>query len=231
MKCIIYTPDEAFGKLDSIDGSVIISGVLEEASSADKAFFLELFNVNENELTKTFSRYFHWFNIIHELCHIIAIKNGVICDDLLATEWMVNRIASAFWRSFGNHDVYKKQLSAVKKAKDNMKNPIPDGISFEDFYSRYSEMPDETMSLYAYFQFTLVERALMLNESIYDVLDEYGLNVLHNDIQETLSQCNQDSDPQQIVNSACEVFRKMGLNIPSVAVIYCNNPNVQCAPK
>lgn len=224
----IYTPQEAFDKLSEIEGSVIITGVIEAASDTEKALMQPMFGVGDT-LSSSFKLYFHWFNIVHELSHIITAKNGIPNNDLLTTEWMVNKIATAFWRTFGDDDVYQRLVEVVKKARQSIPNPVPGNTNFEEFYANYSDMEDDTMLLYAYFQFTLVDRALSLTNDIYSVLEEYGLKT--REIACDLTQYDHNSGAQEVVDAAISAFRDMGIEVPDVTVIFCSNPNVHCAPK
>ncbi|MCL2406875.1 MAG: hypothetical protein FWC95_02985 [Defluviitaleaceae bacterium] len=229
MNRVIYTPDEAFAKMESIDGSVIITGVFNEANESDKAMMATFLNTDAEKAEEVFNLYFHWYNIVHELCHIVAMHNNIHPTELVPVEWMVNRMAAAFWRTFGNRAVYGELREAVAKAKAGLPNPVPENMGFEDFYVDYHNMDDSTMQLYAYFQFSLVDRALKETESIYDVLDEYGLKPTK--VNADISRYIPGSDPQEIIDSAIQIYRDMGVGVPSVQVLFCDNPNVHCAPK
>lgn len=227
----ILTTDEAFEKLSDIDNSVIISGTINESSDEEKALIKSFFSVNDTKLERTFDIYFHWFNIVHELCHIVMNNNGFQSEDLIEVETMANQIAAAFWRTFGDPAMYQELQSIVTRALENIDNPIPSGTSFTDFYNDYISMPDDTMSIYAFFQFTLVSDALSSTQTLNNILISYGLKANAEVSSNAMKHMSEKTDPQEIIDTAISIFSEMGFTLPRVTILYCDNPNVQCAPK
>jgi len=190
-----------------------------------------MLGVNQNQVDECFNLYFHWFNIIHELSHILASNNGVPRrNNLVEKETMVNRIAASFLREFGDIDSYKRLQLIVDNAQEQLESPIPVSASFDEYFSDYKGEDDRDMAKYAFLQLTLARKALHSTEGIYDVLSHYRItNVRKVEKNKTCSVKNIDA--QHTIDEASAILGEMWLIVPKVTVIYCNNPLIHCAPK
>jgi hypothetical protein len=228
----VYTSEEALSVRNSIEGAVIITGIIEGADEKSRQNIQSMFGVSESEVNECFNLYFHWFNVIHELSHIMASNNGVQdINDIVRKETMVNRIAASFLREFGDIELYKRLQLVVDNAQKQLESPIPVGVSFDEYFSKYTAKSDRDMSQYAFFQITIVENLLDSTESIYEVLNQHGIIINKIPENSKLRSINKNIGTQQIIDEASAIFIEMGLVVPKVTVIFCDNPLIHCAPR
>ena len=152
----------------------ITTGQFETGTREQQAAFVQL--LGPEDVQYKFDFYFHWYNIAHEYGHCLC--NYYESDMIdLKQEFLVNRFAVSLWRYAG----YEKELLYLQKMLNGIiqgiKNPIPSGISMEDYYEQIWGT-DQLMdaAVYGYLQFRSVLMALESRVELPHVLKEMGIH-------------------------------------------------------
>lgn len=205
----------------------IYTGQFEKGTPEQQAAFLQLFGP-ENTQYK-FDFYFHWYNVIHEYGHCLCSYHG---SDIigLAQEFLVNRFAVNIWRCAGYEEELNSLQKMVTEILQRMDNPVPDGISFTDFYEQIWETEQITeVSIYGYFQFKSVQMALEGREDLTAILKEMGI---HKEINKTLpfhkTYLVSAETAKEALHDIRHLLDNLGIEQPTVNVKLVDDPEVQC---
>lgn len=205
----------------------IYTGQFEKGTQEQQEVFIRLFGT-ENVRYK-FDFYFHWYNIVHEYGHCLC--NYYESDIVgLKQELLVNRFAVSFWRYAG----YEKELKSLKKMLNEilqkMKNPVPDHMSFIEYYEQIWET-DRIMevSIYGYFQFKSVQKALEDRNELAAILREMGI---HKEINKSLFSHKKYSisaeTAKEVLNDLQHLLDNLGIEQPIVELELVDDPSIHC---
>lgn len=215
-------------------GNLIVTGMIEFADANDKKEFT-YFLGEDPKLTESFNLYFHWYNLIHELGHILRFTNDIkyYKDIPILEEKLVNDFAVAYWKEHGEKDKINKVYNIVCKALEKLDNPCGDE-SLIEYYSDSNnfDKASQDSNMYAYIQFSLVKNAIEnINHSLFEELSNQGFKVKKSVNKEKLIYNELNNDIQIIINDAISTLEKYGINIGGVKVFEFHHPHVHCAGK
>lgn len=216
-------------RINEYKGPCILTGMLEHSDKNDVEMFRDLFG-NSDEFEDEYNLYFHWYNMIHELGHLIYMKNKS------AFEWIspvyeekhVNDLAVAYWRTYGEKARLDRVYEIVTRIISQLKPPCSD----EDILTHYEDEKafreaSRDSNDYAFIQFSLVKHAIeTIDTDFYETLKIKGFDVRNNT---ACKLAYSDLDIQMIVDDAVEVVRSHGLHMPDVKVFEYYHPHVHCA--
>lgn len=205
----------------------IYTGQFEKGTQGQQEVFIQLFGT-ENVRYK-FDFYFHWYNIVHEYGHSLCsyYESDIVG---LKQELLVNRFAVSIWEYAG----YEKELKILQKMLNEilqkMKSPVPDNMSFIDYYEQIWET-DRIMevSIYGYFQFKSVQKALEDRNELAAILGEMGI---HKEINNSLFSHKKYSisveTAKEVLNDLQHLLNNLGIEQPIVELELVDDPSIHC---
>jgi hypothetical protein len=204
----------------------IISGRYEYGSKDQQEGYHQLFGT-EN-IQEKFDIYFHWFNLIHEVGHILVDLQNIELDQV-EEELFANSFAVAYWRTVDKGDNLKRVQNIVEDILNVMPSPIPVGSSFQDYFKSIwgTEIMNSVM-MYGYFQISCVEEAFKLNKSLKDVLLEVGYEDTDvSSLKAYLEEVN-SSNSGKVLSECISNLNDIGIKIADVTIELVDNPEIQC---
>ncbi|WP_298141230.1 hypothetical protein [Flavobacterium sp.] len=118
-----------------------------------KAFTKEVTG-SEEEGKRMFGLFFNGFYLIHEYGH--AYQETYDHENSKASyqnEHLANTIAMLYWRKIGKKKELKQCYELAKKMFAKLPNPVPEGISKEEYLTKNYEEATQNPFVYAYMQF------------------------------------------------------------------------------
>lgn len=196
-------------------------------SDIKQAAFIQLFGP-ENVQYK-FDLYFHWYNIAHEYGHCLC--NYHESDIIgLKQELLVNRFAVGIWKYAG----YEKELKSLQKMLSeilqNMKSPVPDNMSFIDFYeSIWGTDQIMEVPIYGYFQFKSVQMALEDDSELAAVFKEMGIRKeINHSICPYREYVISAETAKEVLSDLQHLLNRLGVEQPVVDMELVDDPSIQC---
>lgn len=124
----------------------------EQVIPEQKQFFYEIAG-SEAEGKKFFGLFFNGFYLPHELGHAYeyVIKGETIGS--YKGEYFANTVAILWWKKHHREKELKECYEAAKKMWAKLPNPVPEGSTIEDFFSKNYEQASANPYVYGYMQF------------------------------------------------------------------------------
>lgn len=204
----------------------IMSGKFETGSEEQKMGYAML--LGQENIQYKFDLYFHWYNLVHEMGHCVVEACGKQLSPLME-EMFVNEFAVGYYRYIGDDERLGELQTMLQAAVDNMPSPVPEGESFEEYYSRIWGT-EELMSVmvYGYLQLNSVLLALKKDKPFGEILAELGLTP---GSSETV-RCElpiTSENAEAFLNSARENLIRLGIDVPEIRIQLLDDPMIQCA--
>lgn len=118
-----------------------------------KAFTKEVTG-SEEEGKRMFGLFFNGFYLIHEYGHAYQetydYENSKVSYQ---NEHLANTIAMLYWRKIGKKKQLKQCYELAKKMFAKLPNPVPEGMSKEEYFTKNYEEATQNPFVYAYMQF------------------------------------------------------------------------------
>ena len=118
-----------------------------------KAFTKEVTG-SEEEGKRMFGLFFNGFYLIHEYGHAYQetydYKNSKVSYQ---NEHLANTIAMLYWRKIGKKKELKQCYELAKTMFAKLPNPVPDGMTKEEYFTKNYEEATQNPFVYAYMQF------------------------------------------------------------------------------
>ncbi|MCI8941229.1 MAG: hypothetical protein HFH12_14820 [Dorea sp.] len=143
----------------------------------------------------------------------------------------MNRFAVSIWQYAGYEDELKSLQKMIDEILQRVKNPVPDNMSFIDYYEQIWET-DEIMkvAVYGYFQFKSVQMALENRENLETVFEEMGI---HKKISNRCPFYKKYSisayTSKEALRDIQHFLDSLGVEQPLVDVKLVDDPSIQCA--
>lgn len=170
--------------------------------------------------------YFHWYNIMHELAHLIVSFNGAERLTDTAEEQYVNDFAVAYWALYGEDEKNDQLSSIVKYGLCQFISPSPDGENYLDFFQRnWGNGALYNFNDYGWFQFNCVNTSLHSHETLAHVIQR-RFGIREKFVHERISyDMHDENTSQRIVDDARAILTGWGLTIPPVTIKFIDNPD------
>ena len=207
-------------------GYKIISGRYETGTQVQQMGYNQLFG-NE-KIQEKFDLYFHWFNIVHEIGHIVVDLQKVDMDKV-DEELFANCFAVAYWRSVDNSNNLAKVQHMISDILKYMPSPIPKNIIFNDFFKSIwgTEQMNSVMT-YGFFQISCVSEAFKSNKSLSDLLSEVGYENINTSAVKAYNEDVNAENAGKVLNQCIENLNSIGVMITNVNIELVDNPEIQC---
>jgi hypothetical protein len=109
---------------------------------------------SEEEGKRMFGLFFNGFYLIHEYGHAYQetydYENSKVSYQ---NEHLANTIAMLYWRKIGKKKELKQCYELAKKMFAKLPNPVPEGMSKEEYFTKNYEQATQNPFVYAYMQF------------------------------------------------------------------------------
>ncbi len=129
----------------------------------DQEQFITFMGGDAGRGQKLYELYFYWYNIPHEIAHVLRTMFIPARENLWERIWeeetAVNQIAVSYWRAKGqNERLFQLELE-IQQALLNIPDPVPANEDRTVFLNRHhQDLTDPTS--YAHYQFNMVRYAL-----------------------------------------------------------------------
>lgn len=124
----------------------------EQVIPEQKHFFYEIAG-SEAEGKKFFGLFFNGFYLPHELGHAYeyVVKGETIGS--YKGEYFANTVAILWWKKHHREKELKECYEAAKKMWAKLPNPVPEGSTIEEYFSKNYEEASANPYVYGYMQF------------------------------------------------------------------------------
>lgn len=120
--------------------------------SEQQKFFYEV-SGSEIEGKKTFGYFFNGFYLPHELGHSLQkIIQGNL-NSSYESEYFANTVAILWWRKNGREKELKQCYESAKMIWQKIPNPLPDGVTIEEYFLKNYNEATQNPYTYGYMQF------------------------------------------------------------------------------
>lgn len=207
-------------------GYKIISGKYETGTKEQQIGYNQLFG--DERVQEKFDLYFHWYNIVHEIGHIIVDDQNVTMDKV-DEELFVNCFAVAYWRSVDKCNNLIKVQHMIQDILNHMPSPIPQGVSFHDYFkSIWGTEQMNSIMMYGYFQISCVSEAFKSNKHLSELLSELGYEYIDTSLVKEYSEMILSENATKVLNHCIKNLNDIGVSITDVSLELVDNPEIQC---
>lgn len=113
-----------------------------------------------SKASRLFGTLFNWFFVAHELCHYLQTRFAAHTDHW-QSERTANVVAVAYWREQpGGAQRLRWLHGQLRAILRRLPNPVPNGVSAQQFFNRNYQRLVFNPDAYGYFQFRFVVEAL-----------------------------------------------------------------------
>ena len=124
----------------------------DQVIEPQKQFFYEVAG-NEAEGKKLFGLFFNGFYLPHELAHAVEHYTKGDLKGSYKEEYFANIVAMLWWKKQGRSAELKTCYEMAKKVWAKLPNPIPAGITMEEYFTNNYEQATKDPYVYGYMQF------------------------------------------------------------------------------
>ncbi|MDO5292073.1 MAG: hypothetical protein Q4F05_04910 [bacterium] len=204
----------------------ILSGKFETGTDEQQEGYIHLFG--EEQVQHRFDLYFHWFNLIHEVGHVLVEQQKLHINPV-EEELFVNQFAVAYWRQVGADEYLAELKKIIEEVITRLPNPVPSKQSFVEFFRRiWGTAELYTVSMYGYFQLSCVIQALTEERTLEEILKRLGIDEPDISMMElTYIEASADN-AVQILSSCISNLHNAGIPMPAIRLELVDNPQIQC---
>jgi hypothetical protein len=116
--------------------------------------------------------YFYWYNIAHEVGHILRGQYHMMTQDPHAEEVACNAFAVAYWRARGEHARRAGLQERLRVALSTLDDPVPAGEDRKGYFLQHYRELGQTPYAYGHYQFGMVLEQLGREAPFVDTLRE-----------------------------------------------------------
>lgn len=185
---------------------------------------------NQKERGRAFYElYFYWYNLAHELGHVLQAAYGTAPASSFDAETTVNQFAVAYWHACHENDRLSQLGQWVREALASLEDPVPSGEDRSAYFDTHISELVKNPGAYGHYQFTMVLAVLEHPMSLLHALRTLGTPDVTEGKSVTQSPYSAvDADlPYRIVDDLREVLALYGVNLPEVQVLCAYSPMIQ----
>ncbi|MGM9989029.1 MAG: hypothetical protein ACI35O_17610 [Bacillaceae bacterium] len=204
---------------------VIASGRYETGSTDHQQNYQFFFG--EEQTKEKYDLYFHWYNIIHEVGHLLVELSGLVIHPA-DEEQLVNEFAVAYWQEVDKQGYLEKVEALVNDVLSRISRPIPEDVHFLDYFRENWGTLDMPIEMYGFFQMACVANAFSSNKNLPTILEELNYkNVtlpapVHH-YYEISTDCAHD-----VLNDCISYFKEMEIELLPIKLQLVDNPDMHC---
>lgn len=205
----------------------IISGKYETGTVEEQIGFAQLFG--EESVQKKFDLYFHWYNIIHEIGHVLVDTNNVNMDGV-NEELFVNSFAVAYWKEVDKKNNLNRVKEMIHHIIKDIPSPLTKESNFKEFFKKIwgTEIMNSVM-MYGYFQLCCVLEAFNLDKNLSDVLQEVGYKEISLSDMKPYSYDVNSENTEKVLENCLDNLKACGVtNLSEITLKLVDNPEMQC---
>jgi len=201
----------------------------EDMSAEIQGLFIEWMDNAPQKGQSFYELYFYWYNIPHELGHILRGYYSSRGDTNWQEENAVNSFAVAYWKARGESNRLQQFRQLVRSAFRKLADPVPIGEDrssyLDEHYGELASVP----SAYGHFQFSMVLNALEEKQNFIQALH----SLITTQAIETIPPHSTPypeitSDlPYQIVSDMRNYLAAYKVELPDIEVVREFSPNLQ----
>jgi len=124
----------------------------EQVIPEQKQFFYQLTG-SESEGKKAFGLFFNGFYLPHELGHAFEFVLRGNINNSYESEYLANTIGFLWWKKQHRDAELKQCYEYAKKMWSQLPNPVPEGSTVGEFFSKNYEEATKDPFVYGYLQF------------------------------------------------------------------------------
>ena len=212
-------------KKDSEEVTLIITGRYDQGTTEENELVSAILGGENTQ--ERFNIYFNWYNTIHEVGHLVSSLIGNNFS-FLEEERFANAFAVAFWKSYGNEEIFNELRSLVPFAVGKFNRPVAEDEDISDFAQLMeSGKIEANFNNYGWFQFSLVSQVLAENKDLENLLIDCGLTLTKIPEPKTLEFSSiSEHDIPKILKAVFTILADWGISIPrNIYHALSNNPN------
>ena len=203
----------------------ILTGSYKLAPKAQQEMIQKLFG---SDAEYKYEIYFHWYNIIHELGHVIMNFNCVDRPHPAEEEQLVNNFACAYWKFYGELEKLEDVNEIVRDTLSQFTVPDQKNVGYME-YAKENWGTDNffTFNNYGWFQYNSVLTAIAGMQNLEQVLDIMCDGKILPQRSDLFKYKVCDEMPMQIVEEAVKNLKEWGLCLPKkIEVVFCDDVNL-----
>lgn len=205
----------------------IISGKYETGTMEEQMGFAQL--LGEESVQKKFDLYFHWYNIIHEIGHVLVDINNVDMDGV-NEELFANSFAVAYWKKVDKKNNLNRVKEMIHHIIKDIPSPLTKESNFKEFFKKIwgTEIMNSVM-MYGYFQLCCVLEAFNLDKNLSEVLQEVGYKEVSLSKMKPYSYDVNSENTEKVLENCLDNLKACGVtNLSKITLKLVDNPEMQC---
>lgn len=171
--------------------------------------------------------YFHWYNVIHELGHVIMNFNCTERPHPAEEEQLVNNFAYAYWKYYGELDKLEEVNEIVNDTISKFVVPDQKNVGYMEYAKEnWGAYDFFTFNNYGWFQYNSVLAAMSGTQNLEQVLKKMCGDKIFPQKTEMLKYTVSVEMPIQIVSDAAKKLKEWGVCLPEIIeVVFCDDVN------
>ncbi len=194
-----------------------------------QAFYIQLM---DNQLQKGrafFQLYYYWYNIAHEMCHVLRKYYGITAESRWVEETAATEFAVAYWREFGEVARLGQLEECLNTSIRLLPNPIPPSTETGPYFDANYAALSNNLPEHGYLQYRWVMEALERKTDLQSVLQKLVTPTARRVAklpQRFYAQVDVDS-PLTIIPDMRALLAGYEVVLPPVQVLHSFSPSVQ----
>ena len=213
------------------DAIMIITGRYGQGTPEETEMVASILGGENSQ--ERFNAYFNWFNIVHEVGHIVSDIIGNEFDyqsaeGFFAEERFANAFAVAFWAHFGDEETLDLVREAISHAAEYLEPPAAEIENLSDFAEIWTAGELEfSFENYGWFQFNMVSEVLNDMRDLETLLADHGFELTEGLPQQDLTFSSiGENDISEILAEVFTVLSELGIEMPAdIYHVLSPNPN------
>ena len=132
----------------------------EDLPDGDQGVFTSMMGGDPQRGREFYQLYFYWYNIAHEVGHVLRTMYGRWTGNNWEEENAVNQLAVAYWRAKGETERLMTLETTLRRALSNLPDPVPPHEDRATYLNQHLQEVSNNPAAYAHYQFNMVLAAL-----------------------------------------------------------------------
>ncbi len=203
----------------------------EDLPSETQDLFITMMNEDAVQGGDFYRLYYYWYNVAHEIGHILRNLYGTATISAWNEENAVHQFAVSFWRAKGETERLVKLETLLRRALVHLPDPVPAQENRAAYLNNNNQVVTDELAANAHFQFNMVRSALahpiefsQALRSLISIRANDGITIpLQPDFP------LDDELPHRTVHDLRKTLSAFGLKLPDIQIICFYTPALQFA--
>jgi hypothetical protein len=201
----------------------------EEMPSEAQALLAQWMSDDAERGRTFYELYFYWYNISHELGHVLRAHYGTSDSSPWGEETAVNEFAVAYWKGRGEAERLSYLRELVSDAFRRLEDPVPRDENRSSYFDAHHSELGSNPPAYGYYQFSMVftalDRQLEIGQALHTLITPQAYAAIPPRTA-PYSVVNADLPPR-IVRDMRDYLAVYGVGLPGMQIVRSFSPMIQ----